>query len=113
MTLAPPPVPIGPQDSFQTAWLNPLLVDAQEAGLKAPVEVNGTLLDGFQVQPSCSWVPPTATTNGELACHHTVGPGNLPVSLCCLLMPRLPKSPEAAKRFSLVALLGWNTRANL
>jgi len=80
MTLAPPPVPNGPNDSFHTAWLNPLPVEAQQAGLGAPVEVNGSLLEGFQVQPSCSWVPPTATTNGEVAGHHADGPGKVPVS---------------------------------
>src|SRR6516225_3121513 len=79
----------------------------------APVEVNASLLDGFQVQPSCSWVPPTATTNGEVAGQLTVGVGNVPVSLCCLLKPRLPKSPVEAKKLSCLARPAWNTWSNL
>src|SRR5215467_5164842 len=70
------------------------------------------LLEGFQVQPSCSWVPPTATTNGEVAGHHALGPGKVPVSLCFLLMPRLPKSPVAAKKLSCLARPAWNTWSN-
>src|SRR5262249_26986925 len=70
------------------------------------------LLAGSEAQRACSGAPPPATTNGELAGHHAVGPGNAPVSLCCLLMPRLPKSPVAAKKLSCLARPAWNTWSN-
>src|SRR5438876_11759845 len=111
MTLAPPPVAIGAQDSFHTAWLLPPLVEAQYAGLNAPLEVKASLLDGFQVQPYCSWVPPTDTTYGELAGHQAVGVEYVPLSLCCLLIPKEPKSPEAAKKLSCLASPARKTRS--
>ncbi len=87
MALAPPLVPIGPQDSFHTASLLPPLVHCQYAGLGTPVEVNASLLAGFRVQPSCSWVPPTETTYGELGGHPTVGV--VVVGGPLLLLPRV------------------------
>ncbi|HEV2243964.1 MAG TPA: hypothetical protein VGR98_23180 [Streptosporangiaceae bacterium] len=90
-------------DSLPTASLRPPSVHAQQAGLNAPVEAKASLLDGFHAQPSCSWVPPTETTYSELAGHHTAGSGHAPLSLCSLLMPKLPKSPgPQAARASLL-----------
>src|SRR5215469_5944554 len=78
----------------------------------APVEVNAALLDGFQVQPSCSWVPPTATTYGEVDGYPTAGTGQKLASLCCLQKLALPKSPVAAKKLSCLARPALNTWSN-
>ena len=64
----------------------------------------GTLLVGFQVQSSWSWVPPTAVTYGLDAGQPTVGFGNVPVSRCCLDVPVVPSSPEEAKKVSPLAM---------
>src|SRR5487761_1659467 len=78
----------------------------------APVAVNAVLLEGFQVQPSCSWVPPTATTYGELAGHCAVGYGYTVPSRCGLLAFDVPVSPAAAKKLSWRARPFLNTWSN-
>jgi hypothetical protein len=62
----PPPVAIGPQLSFQTASLLPPGVQDQYAAERLPSALNGTSDVGFQVQPDCTWVPPTDVTYGDV-----------------------------------------------
>jgi hypothetical protein len=66
--------------------------------LNAPVEVKASLLDGFHAQPSCSRVPPTETTYGELAGHHTAGFGHAPLSLVQLADAQAPEAARPAGR---------------
>jgi len=106
-------VAAGNQDSFQTTFNGPELsvVVAKYAGLRAPL-ATGASLEGFQRQPSCSWVPPTDTTNGELAGHTAVGNGMVRPSFACLPALAVPASPAAPKKLSFLARPCWNTASN-
>lgn len=71
------------------------------------------LLVGSQVHPDWSWVPPTATTFGEVAGHSTVGYGWERLPRCCLLTLRVLVSPAASKKLSCFASPLSNTFVTL
>ena len=53
------------QLSFQTGSVLPPAFQAQYAGLRTCGARNGLSCVGCQVQPDCTWVPPTDVTYGE------------------------------------------------
>src|SRR5579863_407451 len=99
-------------DSFHTAWPPVPVVECQYAGLNAPVASKAVFVVGSHVQPLWSWVPPTATTYGEVDGHSTVGNWYGRESRCCLPTLMVPVSPAASKKLSCLARPRWNTLSN-